>query len=224
MIYTPSAGVESWQNFLVDPVKQWKTGYSAKALAYCWEQADGFPREIEDLFNNWRTPAFDRLEPLLIFPEHKVSLPGGSKQSQNDVFVLASTSEGLLSIAVEGKVAESFGPTLGEWNTYTKGKTIRLKYLLAQLGLTVELDPGIRYQLLHRTASAVIEAKRFHATKAAMIVHSFSQESRWLEDYQAFVRLYGKEAGVGEMVHVSQVDGVDLYLGWAKGSARYLSV
>ncbi len=46
-----------------------------------------------------------------------------------------------------------------------------------------ELDPGVRYQLLHRTASVVIEAKRFHATTAVMIVHSFSPELKWLESW-----------------------------------------
>jgi len=224
IIYTPSAGVESWQAFLADPVKQWKTGYSAKALAYCWEEADGFPLEIEALFAGSGKSSFDDIEPLLVFPEHKVPLPGGSTQSQNDAFVLARTPEGLVSITVEGKVAESFGPTLGEWNTHTKGKTIRLKYLLKQLGLTAEIDPAIRYQLLHRSASAVIEAKRFHATTAVMIVHSFSLESKWLKDYQAFVQLYGKEAGIGDLIYAAQVDGIDLYLGWAKGAEKYLSV
>jgi len=224
MIYTPSAGVESWRAFLADPAKQWKTGYSAKSLAYCWEQADGFPLEIKALFAGSSKSTFDDIEPLLIFPEHKVPLPGGSTKSQNDAFVLARTSEGLVSITVEGKVSESFGPTLGKWNTHTRGKTIRLKYLLEQLGLTAELDPGIRYQLLHRTASAVIEAKRFHATTAVMIVHSFSPESKWLEDYQAFVRLYGKEARVDELVYATKIDSIDLYLGWAKGAEKYLSV
>jgi hypothetical protein len=53
MIYTPSAGTKSWHAFLADPGKQWKTGYSAKALAYCWEEASGFPDEIQAIFNNY---------------------------------------------------------------------------------------------------------------------------------------------------------------------------
>ena len=115
-------------------------------------------------------------------------------------------------------------PTLRYWNTQTKGKLKRLEYLQEQLALTGDLDPRTRYQLLQRTTSAVIEAKRFHATKAVMLVHSFSQESKWLKDYQAFARLYGKEATVGELIHVKRVGGIDLYLGWAKGAAQFLTV
>lgn len=224
MIYTPSAGTQSWQAFLADPEKQWKTGYSAKALAYCWEEASGFPREIQELFDHADSDDFVDIVSALVFPEHKVPLPGGSTQSQNDAFVLARTPDELVSITIEGKVSEPFGETLGKWNTQTKGKIERLAYLKKQLGLTGDINPNIRYQLLHRTASAIIEAKRFHATKAVMIVHSFSQENEWFEDYQAFVQLYGKEAGIGELVHVTTSMGVDLYLGWAKGEARYLKV
>lgn len=224
MIYTPSAGTQSWQAFLADPEKQWKTGYSAKALAYCWEEASGFPKEIKELFETYDGDDFVDIVPTLVLPEHKVPLPGGSTQSQNDAFVLARTPDDLISITIEGKVSEPFGETLGKWNTQSKGKITRLEYLKEQLGLPDEIDPNIRYQLLHRTASAIIEAKRFHASKAVMIVHSFSQENEWLENYQAFVRLYGKEAGIGELVHATTILGIDLYLGWAKGDTRYLSV
>ena len=33
-----------------DPIKHWKTGYSARALAYCWGIAEGFPSEVSKLF------------------------------------------------------------------------------------------------------------------------------------------------------------------------------
>lgn len=224
-IYVPTAGVEDWQALLADPVKHWKTGYSARALAYCWEEASGFPPEIQGLFDKSQMICFKDIEPLLIIPEHKVPLPGGNTQSQNDVFVLARSATNLISISIEGKVSESFGPTLGEWyKEPSQGKIERLAYLKKMLGLCGEIDTAIRYQLLHRTASAVIEARKYHATKAVMIVHSFSQSCEWLEDYQAFVQLYGKEAQVGELVPVTRVDGVDLYVGWSKGSAEYLEI
>jgi len=37
--YVPSKGLGFWKAFLAEPEKQWKTGYSARALAYCWEEA-----------------------------------------------------------------------------------------------------------------------------------------------------------------------------------------
>lgn len=224
-ICVPSRGVNDWQAFLADPVKHWKTGYSARALAYSWEQASGFPDEVLQLFISSSDPDFHEIEPILTIPEHKVSLPGGVTDSQNDAFVLARTPETLVAITIEGKVAESFGPSLGDW--YKKpstGKTTRLEYLKKQLGLTGELFPAIRYQLLHRTASAVIEARCYHAKKAAMIVHSFSPKNDWFDDFAGFVQLYGKNTEIGKLVHASTIDGIELYLGWAKGDERYLVV
>ena len=224
-ICVPTTGVDSWQALLADPVKHWKTGYSAKALACSWEAAAGFPEEVKALFSSSGDQDLRQIEPLLTIPEHKVSLPGGATESQNDAFVLARTPETLVTITIEGKVAESFGPTLAEWYRQpSKGKTTRLHFLQEQLGLPGELSPAIRYQLLHRTASAVIEAKRYHANKAAMIVHSFSQEAVWFDDFQAFAALYGKNVAVGSLIHAVQVNGIDLYLGWAKGDKRYLDV
>lgn len=224
-VYVPTKGVWDWQALLADPIKHWKTGRSARSLAYSWEATSSLPSEVQELFDKSQSTCFRNTEPLLAIPEHKVALPGGTRDSQNDVFVLARSASDLISITIEGKVSEPFDKTLGDWSKeMSPGKAVRLDYLKEQLGLTGEIDPAIRYQLLHRTASAVIEAKKFHATKAVMIVHSFSQSDEWLEDYQAFVQLYRKEAHVGELVHVTQVDGVDLYVGWAKGDASYLEV
>jgi hypothetical protein len=41
-------------------------------------------------------------------------------------------------------------------------------------------DDHLYYRLFHRPASAVLEAERFKMDEAAMIVHSFSPESKWL--------------------------------------------
>jgi len=160
---------------------------------------------------------------LLGIPEHKVPLPGGSRASQNDVWVLAGNAEGLVFIAVEGKVAESFGPTLGEWRKdASAGKAKRLGYLLECLGLR-EIPPDeVRYQLLHRTASAVIEAGRFHAKSAVMLVHSFSQSDAWYADYERFLALFGAAAVQGELVSLGCVSGIELYSGWVRGNERFL--
>jgi hypothetical protein len=39
--YLPSKGPESWKELLAEPDKHWKTGYSARSIAYCWEEAHG---------------------------------------------------------------------------------------------------------------------------------------------------------------------------------------
>lgn len=73
-IYLPSLGPASWQAMLADPTKHWRTGYSARTLAYCWEQATGLPPEIARMFDQ---PS----ELLLALPEHKVPLVGGQRDT-----------------------------------------------------------------------------------------------------------------------------------------------
>jgi len=86
-------------------------------------------------------------------------------------------AKGPVSIMVEGKVSESFGPTLGEWRgDASQGKESRLRFLLSTLGLTEEPAGSIRYQLIHRAASSVITGEQFRAAAAVMLVHSFSEQ------------------------------------------------
>jgi hypothetical protein len=216
MIYLPSQGANDWRKLLADPEKQWRVGYSAYATAQCWENANGFPIEIAAMLG-------ENVELVLAIPEHVVPLPGGARGSQCDVFAVARTATGLVSVAVEGKVAEPFGPTIGEWlREDSPGKRKRLTHICGLLGLSGPA-PDLRYQLFHRTAAAIIEADRFHAGTAAMIVHSFSQEHLWFEDFAAFCQLFDVEPERGAPVEVMLPNGKKLILGWATGPARFLS-
>jgi len=91
------------------------------------------------------------------------------------------------------------------------------------LGITGKEIDSIRYQLLHRTASALLEADRFCAKHALMLVHSFSQEHQWFEDYAAFVSLYGQTAQPESIVYVGEISNKQLYLGWVTGEKEYLT-
>lgn len=220
-IYVPTRGPEDWRALLADPDKHWVSGYSAKTLAYAWETQSGYPIEIARVLN--QHPALEDAEPLLIFPEWKVPLPGGARPSQNDIWTLAKGGCGLISIAVEGKVEEPFDKTVGEWRAdASPGKTLRLKYLAETLGLDGNIPDGIRYQLLHRTASALIEARRFCARDAVMLVHSFSDQHQWFQDFADFVALFGTgvEAEVNRLVSAAPIDGISLHLGWVHGERR----
>ncbi|UCG94451.1 MAG: hypothetical protein JSW13_01450 [Candidatus Aerophobus sp.] len=224
-IFVPTTSPENWRKLLADPEKHWRTGFSAKALAYCWEEADGFPPEVGRIFSESEIPSFRNIKLLLAIAEYRVSLPGGTRPSQNDIFVLAKVQGQLIVIMVEGKVSESFGPAIGEWQaTKSKGKTQRLKFIKEQLGLTQDVPLDIRYQLLHRTASAVTEAIKFNAQSAAMLVHSFSQDDQGFEDYQAFLGLFGVQASPNRLVFVNETQGINLYCGWARGNPKYLEV
>jgi hypothetical protein len=180
----------------------------------------GFPPEIASLLAT--EPACADVQMLLGIPEHKVPLPGGARASQTDLWVLGRTADDLMSIALEGKVRESFGPTLAErMRDESSGKTTRWNALCDLLGVSVDCDRSLRYQLVHRTASAVIEAKRFDAGKAVLAVHSFSGQQDGFTDFQAFARQFGASvSGPGELAHAGTVSNVQLFLGWAEGRSQ----
>lgn len=220
-ILVPANKPEDWKQFLAEPDKQWKTGYSARSLAYCWQEANGIPSEVTSVLA--QVPSLSNIKTIFAIPEHKVPLPGGTRASQNDIWVLAETKNNLVSIVVEGKVSEPFGSTVEEWfKKPTSGKEERLQYLCKELALEFPPPLKVRYQLLHRTVSAIIEAKRFRTTEAVMVVHTFSKTDEWLEDYQYFLSLFGVKAGVNEAVSVKLSDSINLTLAWIHGSEKYL--
>ena len=222
-IFIPTTKPEDWQSLLADPEKHWRTGYSARALAYCWHEANGFPACVKRAFNKSDIDLLRKIEILFAIPEHKVPLPGGVRSSQNDLFVLAKSNDELISIAVEGKVSEPFGDTVSKWfQERTIGKEKRLNFLCTELGLVVADVSIIRYQLLHRTASAILEAKKFNASNALMLVHSFSQKDEWFEDYVAFAALFDIDAEMNRTHFASKIGDIQLYLGWVKGDSKYL--
>ncbi len=222
-IYIPSNKPEDWKQFLADP-KHWRSGHSAMALAYCWQKADGFPKSVKQVFKKSEIDLFQKLDIFLAIPEYQVPLPGGARPSQNDLFVLAKGDSNLIVIMVEGKVSESFGPLVSKWyKKFSKGKQKRLKFLCEILELEAQHVRDIRYQLLHRTASAIIEAKSFNAKFAIMLVHSFSKKNKWFEDYAQFLSMYGIDANVNEIHNVGELSGINLYVGWVKGGKKYLN-
>ena len=223
-ILLPTQSAEDWKQFLAEPDKQWKTGFSAKALAYCWQEANGFPESVKSVFSSTGV-FFSSLEPLIIIPEHKVALPDGKRPSQNDIWILAKSYEELVSITVEGKVSEPFGKTITEWlKDNSKGKRERLDYLIKELNLKDGIPGSIRYQLVHRTVSAIIEAKRFNTSHAMMIVHSFSQSHKWFDDYKDFLSLFNLDASLNRVSSVSNIDDVCLHFAWITGEEKYLYI
>ncbi len=222
-VFVPSAGPGDWKCLLANPEKHWARGKSARTLAHCWEDYNGcFPCEVTEVLR--QCDALHDVKPLLIFPEWKVPLPGGSRPSQNDVWILAKAAGGLVSIAIEGKVDEPFDKTLGEWKVNkSSGKEERLGYLVSLLGLNSEPPDSIYYQLMHRTASAVIEAERFEAQAAVMLVHSFSTTNEGFCAYREFGHLFEIKAEVGVLGMTRARNDLPLYLGWVRGDERYLS-
>ena len=220
-IYIPTAGPGDWQRFLAEPSTQWRTGFSARTLAHCWESANGLPNEIRSMIR----PHGGDPELLFAMPEHKVPLPGASRgQSQSDVFAFARAGDRTFAITIEGKVSEPFAEPLGSWlQNASPGKRERLAYICELLGLALPLPDQIHYQLLHRTASAVIEGRRFKTDAAAMIVQSFSPDSRWFSAFAQFASLFNVSVNRNELVAIRPDTKPPLYLGWASGDCKFLT-
>lgn len=216
-IYRPTIGLADWKAGLADPEKHWRAGFSAMATAQSWEAArDALPPEIARLLG--ATP-----ELLLAVPEHKVPLPGGARDSQCDVFALVRCGRQTIALAVEAKVNEPFGDTIGTWySRATAGRTARLGALCNWLGIAFPPDPALRYQLLHRTGAAIVEARRFNLEHAAMIVQSFAPDARWIEDFTAFAAALGLDLGRDQSGTCRLPCGMNLTLGWASGDPAFL--
>ncbi len=217
-IFLPTRGPGDWKQLLADPEKHWVSGRSAKCLAESWEKAaPGFPAPVEQALTFSGAPELANLEILAAFPEYKVPLPGGSRASQTDLMVVAKGADGLVVIAVEGKVDETFGPTVGEKRVdASPGQTKRLDFLHRTLGLDTPVPDDIRYQLLHRTASALIVAEQYGAATAVMLVHSFSKTREGFSDYRAFAGLYGVEVEMDTVHNLGDIaDARRVNLGWA---------
>lgn len=189
---------------------------SGGALAISWFKANRLPSSIADVLS--RDARLSGAELVDGFLERKVDLGDGSTASQTDLLAILGVGDHLAVMAVEGKVDESFGPFVADWlkKDQKKRRSLRLNSLRKTLSL-LDSDVGdLRYQLLHRTASALYEAHRYRAPVAIMMVHSFCPSSTGLADYQAFAARLGLNgANKGELAGPVQRLGIDLYLGWA---------
>jgi hypothetical protein len=196
------------------------------AAAACWEESDpSIPADILSLLNASNDPALSELELLAAIPEWKVDIPGGDTASQTDILAIVRNSRGLVILGVEAKVDEPFGPTLGEKRkSGSAGQKQRITFLEKELLCTRPLDDSIRYQLLHRTVSAILTARLFHAEAAVMMVQSFSKSSRWREDFDEFSRELGCKRICDGLLIAEKFTRPKLYLGWCNGDPRFAEI
>jgi hypothetical protein len=199
---------------LGSPGTHWRDGRSAKELARAWIDAGRVPAAPAAVL---ATAAPWRDAELVhgVF-EHAVDLGTRGRASQTDLLAIVGLGDRLGIIGVEGKVDESFGPRVADWRDGGAGKEARLARLADDLALEIAATGGLRYQLLHRTASALYEAQRWRAAEAMMLVHSFCPRHSGLDDLGAFASALGLDGpGPGGLVGPVERVGVALWLGWA---------
>jgi hypothetical protein len=230
-LYVPTLGPTDWRRLLADPTTQWERYKSALEMAVCWEAARdsdrGLPPEVASVVDSF--PELRGAHLLIGIPEHKVAFEGGGHPSQNDLWALLRTGDDLVSLAVEGKAGEPLDDLVAKWLLREKAgersrKPKRLAALQRLLAIPDADVSGIRYQLLHRTASAILEAERFGTKWAVMLVQSYNREADE-ESYRDFLR-FGEVMAApveeGKVVRSARTTAVPLALGWVSSQAADL--
>jgi hypothetical protein len=157
--------------------------------------------------------------PTLLFGaiEHSVILDDPRHPSQNDLWAVVLTDAGQVSVAIEGKAGEEFDKRLIDWlGDDSQRKRKRLDFLCATLGVNEPPDTVLRYQLFHRAASAVIEARRWRISTALMLVQSFAESATSWQDYADFAAMLGMTAGRNSVCGSRSIVGINLYLAWVE--------
>ena len=218
-------GICNWRERLAKPDSQWRRRFSAFETAVAWEKASsqpaGLPEPISQLF---RGSVFGEATLLLAIAEHKVPLVGGLADSQCDVWAFLGTASGSLSLAVEAKANEPFGQgneslrdwlAAGESERSHRNRADRWKHVADHLPqAAADAHLLVPYQLLHRCAAAVIEARRFGLPNAAFVVQAFKSPDESFEAYSQFCRAVNLEPERGRM-RVTSVGEIRLGIGWA---------
>lgn len=199
--------------------RHWRKGRSAYELAHSWVCSVGIPVPVRDVLA--LTEDFRGARLLEGMFEKETDLTTKGRPSQTDLLVLCRCAAGIGVIGIEGKVDEPFGPLVGDWRDGSPGKKRRLKSLCSMLVLCPDAVDELRYQLFHRTAAVLLEAQRYEADAAMMLVHSFSEQAAGFADFQAFAdRLGAPVDGPGQVSQAIERRGVRLTLGWVADAPK----
>ena len=193
----------------------WKQGRSAKAVADSWFQANDLPPRVRAVLDQAET--FRDAELIDAWLERCTDLGDGRETpSQTDLFAILGLPGEIAVMGIEAKVNESFGPFVSEWvGNGGEGKARRLQMLCDLLGLDPSAIGHLRYQLFHRTAAAILEARRYRASKAVMLVHSFCPDATGLADYTAFFDAVGvRGAGRDTLGDSVTLGEIQFWTGW----------
>ena len=124
-------------------------------------------------------------------------------------------------MTVEAKSGEALDRLIKEWlpapdDLTPSGKPKRLQFLRDYLGLQAIEVGELRYQLLHRAASAIVMGQRFGATAAIMLIHSFggSADEKTRDDCHVFCKAMDAVPSGNALVATSRPSRLPLFIGW----------
>jgi large subunit ribosomal protein L30 len=141
--------------------------------------------------------------------EYPVTVFGGGR-SITDILAVTPTT----IVAVEAKVRESFGDEVLNWAADMPNRLAVITQYAETFNVGEDKLIRLRYQLLHRTLSAALIARKYERESAWMIVHSFApldcdEHARNREDFDRYAALIGPEPVIeGVTIHLAWVDSV----------------
>lgn len=214
---------------------------SAYLVGQQWLGASGkFPSAVHKVIS---TLSPIQLRPSFSVAEHITVLDTLISPSRTDLMVYCQEGKsGTAVIAVEGKVTESFDEPIRFWIrdkrqsrqlqsledlkpfAINPGKQQRLNWLCERLELSLDKQSEIRYQLLHRTVAALLEARHIGANTAIMLVQSFAECSENWNDYLKFSTEMGfnptQPNSITESKVLPRFPGIAVRLGWVDDSLQ----
>ena len=222
--------LRDWADRLARGDVHWRVGHSARALALSWTEARGVPPEVSSALAD-----FAGLTLVRALVEHPVSVGGVGGRSKTDIMAIARSGSGTVVMAVEGKGdSDNFGLPCGKWlraGKFPRSHENRCRRLtccanlLPQLVSARALDE-VPIQLVHRTASAVLTARRESASDAVLVVHAFLQQREdddaHYAGFERFVQAFGVQPERNLRVALGSAGGVLVHAAWVDGDPKYL--
>lgn len=210
---------------------KWRPRYSAFELAHKWHPARNFPPVVSKALQAEGNPAHLRnLTVRYCLVEWPVFLDTDKAPSRTDLMVYARTKDkDAVIVGVEGKAREPFGQRVDAWvrglsdGQPTAGvspkpsRLRRLQFLSTVLDREVSADSKLRYQLLHRTASVLLESRLQGAVAGLLIVHAFPGADGSWADFEKFTTFLDVKVVRGQLsvpVSVAGTPKVPLYFLW----------
>ena len=188
--------------------------------AHSWFDAQDLPAAVRATLES--DPTYAAAELLKVFFE-KPSEFDASAPNHTGVLAVLKIRSGLAVVGIEGKVSEPFGDYVFQWNDGSPGRATRVAASLKQLGMADDIAGGLRYRLIHRTVTTLLEAQTIGAREAAMLIQSFGHDHApaGFVDLQMFSAVIGAPiADTGMLSPPVELDGVRMRLGWSVSERR----
>lgn len=190
----------------------WGERSSTKRCFKAWSHCQSLPQSIRDCLEG--APEWRGFELARADLEARVDIDAHRNITRDDVASLFTRGHRRGIVIVEAKNEdEDFGVPSGH-STYPGYK---LDTFAETIGLSTGALVRIKGQLLARTSSAIVRAKKSSASHAAVVVQCFGSNAPRRREMNALLEVFGVgELSSSGMSAPVALNGVNLRFGWAQ--------